>query len=137
MTMSQAGESIPFRRVLLVEDHSDSAEMLRVVLELNGHEVEVAPDAASALGTLRDRGADVVLCDLGLPHGLSGYDFAREVRKDAALQGLPLVALTGYGQRRDRDRSDAAGFDAHLTKPVETATIEEVFRDLAQRVGAP
>ncbi len=68
-----AQQPVSFRRVLIVEDHRDSAEMLRVVLALNGHDAEVAPDVETALAVLRERGADVVLCDLGLPNGLSGY----------------------------------------------------------------
>lgn len=127
-----AQQPVPFRRVLIVEDHRDSAEMLRVVLALLGHEAEVAPDVETALAVLRERGADVVLCDLGLPNGLSGYDLARAVRADPALRDLPLVALSGYGQRRDKDLSDEAGFDAHLTKPAEFAVIERVFCELAE-----
>jgi signal transduction histidine kinase/ActR/RegA family two-component response regulator len=111
------------RRVLIVEDNVDAGETLRALLELRGHDVAVALSGAEALELLRERGADIVLCDLGLP-GMSGYDVARAVRADAALRDIRLIALTGYGQPEDRRRAADAGFDAHLVKPVDLQALD-------------
>jgi signal transduction histidine kinase len=118
------------RRVLVVEDHVDAGQTLRDLLELMNHEVRVATTAPEGLARLREQDADVVLCDLGLP-GMSGFDFARMVRTDPKLRATPLIALTGYGQPEDRQRSLGAGFDEHLTKPVELGALESVLSRLA------
>jgi CheY-like chemotaxis protein len=120
------------RRVLLVEDNADAAAILQAVLELRGHYVRTAPDVPTGLALLREEGADVVLCDIGLP-GASGYDFARAVRADAAFASTLLVALTGYGQPSDRRRTAEAGFDEHLTKPVDPDALDRTFDRLAQK----
>ena len=120
----------PPRRVLVVEDNVDAAEMLRELLALWGHDVTVATTGHEALETLGRREVDVVLCDLGIPD-MSGYEVARAVRADAALRGMPLVALTGYGQPEDRRRTAEAGFDEHLTKPVDLEALHAVLRRFA------
>jgi len=117
------------RRILIVEDNLDAAEMLQFVLEMQNHQVRVAADGAAALAILRREPIDIVLCDLGLPV-MSGYDLAREIRSDPALCEVVLVALTGYGRNSDRKRTQEAGFDAHLTKPVELNAVDEVLRRL-------
>lgn len=124
----------PPRRVLVVEDHVDAAEMLRELLELSGHEVTVASSGHEALEALRRRRFDVVLCDLGIPD-MSGYEVARAVRADAGLRGTSLVALTGYGQPEDRRRTAEAGFDEHLTKPVDLEALHAVLGRLAAATG--
>jgi two-component system CheB/CheR fusion protein len=118
--------TIPSRRVLIVEDNADAAEMLLALLELDGHEAVIASTGAEALRILRSRGADVVLCDLGLP-GMSGYELVRAIRADPAVRAIPVIALTGYGQPDDRRRTAEAGFDDHLTKPVDLQTIAETL----------
>jgi two-component system CheB/CheR fusion protein len=118
------------RRILLVEDNADAAQMLRELLELHGHELASAGTATEALELLRRSRLDLVLCDVGLP-GMSGLDFARAVRADASLRHVPLVALTGYGQPEDRKLTAAAGFDAHLTKPIDLHALSEVLDRLA------
>jgi PAS domain S-box-containing protein len=125
-------EGPPRRRILIVEDNVDAAEMLQFVLELQGHEVTVAVNGTEGLELLRLDEPDVVLCDIGLP-GMSGYEFARAVRADPMLGDVVLVALTGYGRAADRRRTEEAGFDAHLTKPVELAALDEVLAGLASR----
>jgi signal transduction histidine kinase len=105
-------------RILVVEDHADSAEMLAYLLRLEGHDVRIANDGASALALVPAFAAEVVLCDIGLP-GMNGYDVAAQLRARADCAGMRLVALSGYGQAEDRRRSKEAGFDFHLTKPVE------------------
>ena len=121
----------PARRILIVEDNADAAQMLRDLLELQGHALVLAESGGEALGTLRDHRMDIVFCDIGLP-GMSGYDFARAVRADSSLRDIALVALTGYGQPEDRKRTIEAGFDAHLTKPVDLLAVGEVLARLTE-----
>ena len=105
-------------RVLLVEDNLDAAEALSELLRMWGHEVQVAHDGLSALMTARESHPDVVLLDIGLP-GMDGYEVARELRAIPGLARARLIALTGYGQDADRHRSQLAGVDHHLVKPVD------------------
>ncbi|HEX4928090.1 MAG TPA: PAS domain S-box protein [Burkholderiales bacterium] len=120
----QAG---PGRRILLVDDNQDAAQSLRLLLEADGHEVRVADDGASGLEMARAYRPEVMLLDIGLPK-MDGYEIARRIRADAALQGTMLVAVTGYGQMHDRARASASGFDHHLVKPVEYRQLQELLR---------
>jgi CheY-like chemotaxis protein/anti-sigma regulatory factor (Ser/Thr protein kinase) len=110
------------RDVLIVEDNHDAATTLAQLLELEGHRTRVAGDGATALALARVRRPDLVLCDIGLP-GMDGYEIGRRLRADAALAGTRLVALSGYAQPEDRERSRAAGFDGHLAKPVDPQVV--------------
>jgi CheY-like chemotaxis protein len=101
------------RRVLVIEDNTDTWEMLTLLLELQGHEVHTAADGPSGIATATRVRPDVALVDLGLP-GVDGYEVARRI----APTGTRLVALTGYGADEDRIRALAAGFHMHLVKPV-------------------
>jgi PAS domain S-box-containing protein len=115
------------RRVLVVDDNRDAAEMLAELLRAAGHEVVVAFDGPSALGAVPRFHPDIALLDIGLPV-MDGYDLACRLR--AALPATPrLVALSGYGQEHDRRRSHEAGFDAHLVKPVQAAQVLAVVDD--------
>ena len=105
------------RRILIIEDNSDAAEALGMILELDGHEVEIVHDGVAGLRTARELQPDIVLCDLGLP-GLSGYDVARELKSDGALSSTRLVALSGYAAPEDVARALGSGFDQHLAKPI-------------------
>jgi signal transduction histidine kinase/CheY-like chemotaxis protein len=105
--------------VLVIEDNHDAAESLRAVLEMGGFSVQVAYDGTSGLAAARALRPQVVLCDIGLPGAMDGYDFARAVRADPDLRSVRLVALTGYGQHEDRRRAERAGFDSHVTKPAD------------------
>jgi two-component system CheB/CheR fusion protein len=105
-------------RILLVEDNVDAAEALAELLRLWGHEVEVAHDGAEAVQSAQDSRPDLVLLDIGLP-GMDGYQVAGALRLLPELQDTLIVALTGYGQESDRQRSAQAGFDHHLIKPVD------------------
>jgi PAS domain S-box-containing protein len=113
------------RRVLVVEDNDDAREMLKVLLEASGHVVDTAVDGPSGLAALRALRPDVALIDIGLP-GMDGYALAREAREDAQTCGIRLVAVTGYGQAEDRARALSAGFDQHVTKPVDPLSIDEL-----------
>lgn len=84
-----------------------------------GCDVEIAGDVAGGLSTAGEYRPDVVLCDIGLPGDRDGYDLARSIRSDPDLGGIRLVAITGFGSDLDREQADEAGFDDHLTKPVD------------------
>jgi signal transduction histidine kinase/DNA-binding response OmpR family regulator len=114
---SPAALSATTRRVLVVDDNIDAADMLCAALQHFGHEVVIARDALQALGLVDEFHPDVAVLDIGLP-GMDGYELARRLRARGLDQCL-LIAVTGYGQDDDRVRSRAAGFDVHLVKPVD------------------
>jgi two-component system CheB/CheR fusion protein len=119
------------RRVLVVDDNRDSAETIAMLVELWGHEVRIVHDGRTALTTLTEAPdwlPDVVLLDIGLP-GIDGYEVARRLRQEPSLDGLLMVAMTGYGQERDRQLSREAGFDHHLVKPVDPARLQALLAD--------
>jgi CheY-like chemotaxis protein len=104
--------------VLVVEDNRDAAASLAALLSEQGHQVDVAGDGQAAIQRVRAQRPDVVLMDIGLP-GLDGYEVARRLREQEGLTDALLVAVSGYGQLRDRLRSREAGFDDHLLKPID------------------
>jgi CheY-like chemotaxis protein len=108
--------------VLVVDDNTDAADSLAELLRHSGHQVEIAYTGMSALAHVRARCPDIVLCDLGLPE-LSGYDFAKAIRRECP-RTIRLVAISGYAQPEDVNRSLEAGFDAHVAKPAKPADIE-------------
>ncbi len=112
----------PARRILLVEDNADSAEMLALLLEGEGHEVVVAHDGPTALDLAGNYRPDLVLLDLGLP-GMDGYTVAERLLQTPGFGKTPLVAITGYGQDEDVERSAQCGFACHLVKPVDTHSL--------------
>jgi two-component system CheB/CheR fusion protein len=120
-------------RVLVIDDHQDSAESLRTVLLRMGHEVATAYESGQALQLAREFQPHVVLCDLGLPI-MDGYELARRLRDLPATSRAMLVALTGYGQREHRQRALEAGFDDHLVKPVSPDTLGELLEDAWARL---
>lgn len=126
----------PRCRILVVEDNADAAQMLAGLLAALGHEVRVAESGMEALACLRRQQADVVLCDLGLP-GMSGHELARAIRDDPALCGMLLLAVTGYGQPDDRQRTLEAGFDGHLTKPVDFSALQAALSSIDDRRRRP
>ena len=118
--------SLPGRRVLVVDDNTDGADLLAMMLELSGHQTRIAYSGLEALETAAVFRPEVIFLDIGLP-GLNGYEVARRFRATPALSPTLLVALTGWGSEEDRRRSKEAGFDIHLTKPVEPAAIDDVM----------
>ena len=114
------------RRVLVVDDNVDAAASLGKLLKLQGHEIRVAHSGPAALETAAEFGPEVVLLDIGLP-GMDGYEIAAELRKRPPTQKVLLVALSGYGQDEDRERSKAAGFDEHFVKPVNLKDLQAVL----------
>jgi signal transduction histidine kinase len=113
------------RRIALVEDNDDVRSSLRVLLEMEGHEVVEAKDGLQGVDTILREQADIALVDIGLPH-LDGYGVARAVRSQA-LRHVMLVAMTGYGSQGDAERGAQAGFDAYMVKPVDPAALNELI----------
>jgi PAS domain S-box-containing protein len=113
-------------RVLVVDDNRDAADTLSALLELLGHSAQVANDGRAALEAVLDFRPQVVFLDIGMP-GMNGYDVAKAIRADRRLDQPLLVALTGWGGDADRQRTSAAGFDLHLTKPVDLEAIEKML----------
>lgn len=114
------------RRVLVVDDNVDAATSLAQLLRLDGHVVEAVYGARAALDKFAAFNPDVVLLDIGLPE-MDGYEVAHRLRQRTALHPVTLVALTGYGQREDRERALVAGFDEHLVKPVGFDDLQRVL----------
>jgi PAS domain S-box-containing protein len=120
------------RRVLVVDDNVDAAESLVELLTIWGHEATSSHDGPSALAAVAKLRPEVVLLDIGLP-GMNGYEVASQLRAIPDNPVLLLAALTGYGQPGDRERSAAAGFHVHLTKPVDAARLRELLSELPPR----
>lgn len=114
------------KRVLVVDDNTDSAEMLVMLAESWGHEAFRAADGRSAVAMAHELAPDVVLLDIGLP-GMDGYEVAASLRTDPKTVGARIIAVSGYGQDADRLKSRAAGCDEHLVKPVAMHEIERVL----------
>lgn len=120
------------RRVLVADDNADGADVLATLLQLSGHEVHVARDGAEAFELAARLRPDVALLDIGMPR-LSGYEVAARIRNEAWGGPMILIAVTGWGQEEDKRKAEAAGFDHHLTKPMDPAELESV---LASRPSA-
>jgi CheY-like chemotaxis protein len=115
------------RRILVIDDNLDAANALRYLLENDGHEVKVAVEGSAGLALAHQFKPDFLLLDIGLPN-LNGYEIAKRVRQDESLHHVTIIAITGYGQSNDRARALAAGFDHHMTKPVEFHSLQKLFR---------
>jgi signal transduction histidine kinase/ActR/RegA family two-component response regulator len=119
--------------VLVVEDNIDAAQTVGEALELEGMTVALAGDGTAGLAAARRMRPDLVICDIGLPGDLDGYDVARAIRSDPILRDTPLIALTGYAGPEDRARAREAGFDLHLGKPT---GIDDLIRAVSSVVRA-
>ncbi|HEX5764443.1 MAG TPA: PAS domain S-box protein [Woeseiaceae bacterium] len=113
-------------RVLVVDDNRDSADLQAALLQHNGHKVMTAYNGRDALEVAVSFRPEVILLDLGLPE-VDGYEVAYRLRQQPELDGVVLVAMTGYGQPEDRQRSQAVGFDHHLVKPAEFADLQNIL----------
>jgi CheY-like chemotaxis protein len=118
---------VPARRVLIADDNRDAAETLAMLLQMDGHEVTVVHNGKDALEALSTLQPEVALLDIGMPE-LSGYDVARRVRQGSLGRAVTLIAVTGWGQDRDKTQALAAGFNHHFTKPVDTDRLRELLR---------
>jgi len=117
-------------RILVVDDNLDSAESLALLLQFGGHDVRMAHEGQAALDTAVAFLPHVVVLDIGLPK-MDGYEVARRLRQQPAIMNSSLVALTGYGQDEDRQRSKDAGFDHHLVKPVDPTELQALLEVIA------
>jgi len=114
-------------RILIADDNRDCAETLAALLRMEGHEVTSVHDGPVALSAFSEIKPDVALLDIGMP-GLTGYEVARKMRQSSIGASLTLIAITGWGQDVDKERAYAAGFDHHLTKPVDPQRLAELLR---------
>jgi len=122
----QRGPRPSSRKVLIADDNRDAAESLAVLLRMDGHDVTIAYDGPQALAMLAQTRPEVALLDIGMP-GLNGYEVARRVRHLGSA--VTLIAVTGWGQDRDKAQAREAGFDHHFTKPVDPARLSELLRE--------
>ena len=120
----------PSLRILVVEDLHDSADSLGLLLGLWGYQAVITYDGAGALAAASATPPDVVFLDIGLP-GMDGYEVARRMRALPALENVSLIAVTGWGQEEDRRRSQSAGFNYHLIKPLNLNSLETLLASLA------
>ncbi|MGZ5000425.1 MAG: ATP-binding protein [Methylomonas sp.] len=115
-------------RILVVDDNRDAADSLSVLLKLEGHTVKTAYDGRAALAMAQSESPEVMLLDIGLPE-IDGYKVAATLRRDKEAKGARLIAMTGYGQPQDQEKSFASGFDAHLVKPVDFGSLMKLLND--------
>ena len=125
---------LPACRLLIADDNRDAARVLALLLRTLGQDVHVAHDGEQAIEKARELKPDVVLLDLGMPV-LSGYEAARRMRREPWGKDLVLVAVTGWGQEHDKQRTKAAGFDHHLVKPVTAAVLKELLVGVGREKG--
>ncbi len=119
-------------RVLVVDDNVDSAVTVGMLLKATGHEVRVAHDGPAALEVASEYKPAVVLLDIGLP-GMDGYEIAQRLRQQPQLGNVTLVAMTGYGQESDRQRSREAGFNHHLVKPIDFDMVRKILATVLEQ----
>jgi two-component system, cell cycle response regulator DivK len=121
-------------RILIVEDNALNRKLATVILQTDGHEIVGAADAAEAERLLARATPDLILMDMGLP-GKDGYAFARELREGPATRRVPIVALTSYAMKGDREKAMAAGCTEYLTKPINRLTLLGCIRGLLSAEG--
>jgi CheY-like chemotaxis protein/two-component sensor histidine kinase len=123
------------RRIVVVDDLADAADSLAAMLQMMGHDTRTAYDGVEAMQAVGAFKAEVVFLDIGLPK-MNGYDVARSIRAQPDGKHVVLVAVTGWGQEQDRRRAADAGFDHHLTKPVDPQVVEALLARLDQTMAA-
>ncbi len=126
---SRTASSVTKRRILIVDDNRDAAMTLAMMLRATGSETRIAHDGLEAISLAEHFRPDVIVLDLGMPK-LNGYDACRRIREQSWGKEMLLVALSGWGQEEDKRKSRAAGFDAHLVKPVEFSQLQQILSDL-------
>ncbi len=114
------------QKVLVVDDNTDSADSLALLLSLDGHQTRTAYSGPDAIREARDFMPETVFLDIGLP-GMNGYEVAKAIREESLNPDMILVALTGWGSQEDRNQSVEAGFNFHITKPVDLEELEKIF----------
>jgi signal transduction histidine kinase/ActR/RegA family two-component response regulator len=121
--------------VLIADDNRDAADSLALLLQISGYPLHVCHSGREALALARRERPDALVLDIGMP-GMNGYEVARQIRQEDWGRGALLVAVTGWGQQEDRERSRAAGFDHHLTKPVDPDALQGLLAEFARRLSA-
>ena len=122
--------------VLIADDNRDAAESLALVLQSSGYVTHLAHTGREALALAQRERPDALVLDIGMPE-MTGYELARHIRREAWGKHALLLAVTGWGQRDDKERAAAAGFDHHLTKPVATEVLEQLLGEFSQLIEAP
>ena len=123
-------------RILVVDDNHDSALSLAMMLSIMGHDTRTAHDGESAVATAESFLPEVILLDIGLPK-LNGYEVAQRIREQEWGKSMFLIAVTGWGQEEDRQRSSEVGLNVHMVKPVEPAALERLLAELhSEDLGA-
>ena len=117
------------RRILVIEDNADSAEVLQTFLEIHGHEISVRNNAADGLKCAHAINPDVIICDISLSDEIDGYTVAEEIRRHDGLKSVLLIAVSGFGRPEDKQKSKAAGFDEHFTKPTDFDGLIELINN--------
>jgi CheY-like chemotaxis protein len=115
-------------RILVVDDNVDLARGLARLLQIHGHDVQIAYDGPSGLNKARESKPEVVLLDIGLP-GMDGYQVAAHLRREETVKDVTLIAISGYGQEEDRRRAMEAGFDHHLVKPIASEDLIRLVKE--------
>ncbi|MGA9474507.1 MAG: response regulator [Terriglobales bacterium] len=117
------------KRVLVAEDNAVNRELIRELLELRGYEVSEACDGQEALQMIEASPPDILLLDLGMPK-LDGFGVIKKVRENPQLAGLPVLAVTAYAMRGDREKALDAGFDGYVSKPINAAALSQAMESL-------
>jgi CheY-like chemotaxis protein len=130
---SQIDVSHVARRVVIIDDNKDAAHTMSMLVEQLGGSARIAHDGVSGLAAVQEFQPDTVFLDIGMP-GMDGYEACRRIRRQPSERDVVIVAVTGWGQSQDKQRALDAGFDAHLTKPVDPAALARV---LARDAGGP
>jgi CheY-like chemotaxis protein/anti-sigma regulatory factor (Ser/Thr protein kinase) len=130
-TTTRSGPSV---RVLMVDDNVDAAQSLGLLLKASGHDVRTVYDGLSAVEAALEYRPNVVLLDIGLP-GLDGFEVAKRLRQQPTLSNIVLVAITGYGQEADLQRSQDAGFDHHLVKPTDIGKVQDILATVSEEAS--
>ena len=116
-------------RVLIIDDSRDAAHLQKILLIRLGHEVRVANSGPEGLETARSFEPDIVLCDIGLPNGMDGYQVATQLRSEVGKSKVFLVAVTGFARDEDRQRAAECGFDEYLTKPASLDALKKLLSE--------
>jgi CheY-like chemotaxis protein len=130
----EAARSPTRRRVLVADDNRDAADTLALLLEMSGYEVAVAHSGRDAFEKLLRQPPDAAILDIGMPD-MSGYEVARRFRQESGRADVFLLAVTGWGQQDDIARAKEAGFDEHLTKPVDPDRVDQMLREYLAAIG--
>lgn len=131
---TRAPETMPSMRILVVDDNEDSVATLEVMLRMSGHDIRTGRDGVEAVDVANRFRPDVVLLDIGMPR-MNGYEAAETIRKQSWGRDMVLIAMTGWGQESDRERSAAAGFSHHLVKPVDLDVLQRILLKTALEHG--